>query len=265
MSSWICADVSADAEMRLFCIPYAGAGASLYRSWSHIFSPSIQVCPVQLPGREERLGESCHTTVATLVEGLMGELVFYLDRPYALFGHSMGSKIAFELCRALQEAGHVLPEILVVSACRAPHLPEPAPIHDLPQDDFVSGLKRYSDDVTLLEENPELLELLLPLLRADFLADESYTFNGDGVLPLPIQAFYGTNDPEATLPEVRAWGLYSTMELTLTAVDGNHLFVRDKKDDVVSVLNSQLQNIILKDRACKNKRKPLHETTMNTW
>ncbi|HML59405.1 MAG TPA: thioesterase domain-containing protein [Solidesulfovibrio sp.] len=244
MSSWICAEVFADADMRLFCLPYAGAGASLYRSWSRIFPASIQVCPVQLPGREERLGEPCQTTVGGLVEGLMEALPPYLDRPYALFGHSLGAKIAFELCRTLLGDGYTPPRILAVSACRAPHLPEPAPIHNLSRDGFVSGLKRYSEDAGLLQENPELLELLLPLLRADFLADESYAFYGDGALPVPIEAFYGVDDPEATLPEVRAWDAYTTAGFRLTAVDGKHLYVRDRKEDVGFVLNSSLQKAL---------------------
>lgn len=244
MDSLISADVAVDAGVRLFCVPYAGAGASLYRSWSPIMPSSIQICPVQMPGREEKLGEQCMTSIDVLVGSLMEALPPYLDRPYAFFGHSMGAKIVFELCRATLQAGYAPPEFLAVSACRAPHMPEPAPIHNLPEEDFLDGLKRYSADVTFLRENAELLEILMPLLRSDFLMDETYVFHGERALPVHVEAFYGTDDTEATLAEVSEWKSYTSESFSLTAVDGGHLFIRDKKIDIINVIISRLRKTI---------------------
>lgn len=243
MSSWIIADLTSVAECRLFCLPYAGTGASLYRGWDRLVPENIQVCPVQLPGREERLGEHCFSSMETLVPKLLEELVPYLDRPYILFGHSMGAKIAFELCRAIISNNYYIPELLVVSACRAPHIPEPKPIYNLPVDDFLEGLKRYSTDITLLKENHELLELILPFIRSDFLLDESYTFSNKEILNIPIQAFYGINDPEATFREVCEWGDY-TNNFYLDAVHGSHLYIKNEKEYILNKIYLRLKSII---------------------
>jgi surfactin synthase thioesterase subunit len=240
MSSFIAADVDSNAEIRFFCVPYAGAGASIYRSWAPLLPSSVQLCPVQLPGREERLGEPVLTDLSSVVSSLMESLPDYFDRPYVLFGHSMGAKIVFELCREIEKAGLRMPEILLVSACKAPHIPEPYPIHALPQPQFLEGLKRYSADTAVLTDHPELMELLLPSLRSDFLLDETYVFEGGHKkLPVPIEAFYGTDDAEATLEEVSAWSAY-TKQFSLTAVKGGHLFLREKKQEFVEMLCSRI-------------------------
>ncbi|WP_291328783.1 thioesterase II family protein [Desulfovibrio sp. UCD-KL4C] len=242
MNPLIVADVDVKADLRLFCMPYAGAGASLYRRWSRSFPLSIQLCPVQLPGREERLLEPSLTSIESVVAAIMKTLPAYLDRPYALFGHSMGAKIVFELCRAIKKASYKLPELLLVSACKAPHMPEPYPIHSLPQHEFLEGLERYSADTSLLHEYPELLELLLPSLRSDFLLDESYVYQeeeGEDVLSIPIEAFYGTDDTEATFDEVSGWSAY-TEQFSLTAVEGGHLFLRERKHEFLNLLSSKL-------------------------
>ena len=128
--------------MRLFCFPYAGGGASLYQMWTHSMPAEIEICAVQLPGRENRLREKPCSQLERLVEMLGQELNPYFDLPFAFFGHSMGALISFELVRHLRRNENSIPVHLFVSGCRSPHLPaEQAPMHNLALPDLLTELR----------------------------------------------------------------------------------------------------------------------------
>jgi medium-chain acyl-[acyl-carrier-protein] hydrolase len=131
-------------RLRLFCFPYAGGGASIFRQWSDEMSEGVEVCPVQLPGRENRITEPPFTRLSLLVDAMAKNLDPYFDVPFAFFGHSIGAKIAFELVRDLRRKKGVEPVHLFVSGSRPPHIPEPRPLHLLPEHDFVRELRRFS-------------------------------------------------------------------------------------------------------------------------
>src|SRR5438552_2333015 len=133
------------ARLRLFCFPYAGGGASQFRTWAEGLPPEVELCPVQLPGREGRLRETPFTRIAPLVAALVTALRGYLDTPYAFFGHSLGALVGFELARALRRTGGPGPRGLLVSAYRAPDLPDPdPPLHLLSSPAFWDELRRLN-------------------------------------------------------------------------------------------------------------------------
>ena len=173
---WLaCRKQNQRARVRLFCFPYGGSGASLFRGWS--LPGSVDLCPVQIPGRETRFRERPFTRLEPLVEQLVQALRSYLDLPFALFGHSIGALIAFELARRLQRRLRLTPLRLFASAYGAPHLPRDGqPLHALPAAEFCNELERLNGTAAGVIANKELIDLLLPTLRADFAVCETYRY-----------------------------------------------------------------------------------------
>src|SRR5262245_12023957 len=158
------------ARLRLFCIPYAGAGVVAYHSWPNYVPPDVEVCAIQLPGRDGRLREKPFVDLLALVDVLAKGLSPWLATPYALFGHSMGALIAYGLVRHLRQQSATPPVRLFVSGRRAPHVPSrQSPCHQLPDQEFIETLvQRYNGIPKAVLSEPELMSLFLPILRADF-------------------------------------------------------------------------------------------------
>ncbi|WP_225931589.1 type I polyketide synthase [Leptolyngbya sp. 7M] len=218
---------NSQAALRLFCLPYAGAGASLFRAWQEHVSSSIELCPIQLPGREERLGEPPVTRLPALVEQLVPQLQPYLDKPFAVFGHSLGALIGFELTRELRRQNHPLPVCLFVSGCRAPQIPDfTRPVHRLPDQQFVAALKQYNGLSDDLLQHPEVLQFFLPILRADFAIWETYFYKTENPLSMPILAFGGETDPKVSRTELEAWQTQTQTQFSSIFLPGDHFFIR---------------------------------------
>jgi medium-chain acyl-[acyl-carrier-protein] hydrolase len=209
------------ARLRLFLIPHAGGSASTYQL-NKYFPESIEVCPVQLPGRETRFTEAPLTAMADLVDELAPAIAANADLPYAFFGHSMGALIAFTVTRRLRSAGAPLPRHLIVSAHRAPHLPDGNLLHDLPEEDLLARLAAANP--ILLD--PDLREIFVPILRADLTVCETYAYEPDEPLPCPVTALGGRTDEMVTEAELRAWDVHTTAAFTLHLVPGGHFYMR---------------------------------------
>jgi surfactin synthase thioesterase subunit len=217
-----------DEPVRLFCLPYAGGGASIFRRWSEEMPPGIEVCPIHLPGREGRLMEPAFTDVAPLVARLAEVLDPYLDRPFALFGHSMGALIGFELARHLGHSGRPTPAHLFVSASRAPQLPRRGePIHALPEAAFVDALRHMAGTPEAVLRDAELVQLMLPALRADFELVETYRYREGTPLAGPISAFGGVGDDLVRRSELASWAEQTGGPFELRMLPGNHFFLAD--------------------------------------
>ncbi|HEX2093650.1 MAG TPA: thioesterase domain-containing protein, partial [Longimicrobiaceae bacterium] len=164
-------------RLRLFCFPYAGGGASIFRTWSQSLPPEVDVCPVQLPGRESRLREPPFDRLLPLVRTLADVLAPYMDLPFALYGYSNGALMSFELARELRRRGMRGPVHLFVAACPAPHLPDKdPPIHALPDVELIREIRRLNGTPEEILQNEELMTLLIPLLRADSAIHETYVY-----------------------------------------------------------------------------------------
>jgi len=196
-TSWlILGKSSCKTPLPLFCFLYAGGGASIFRQWQNKMPEGVEVCPVQLPGRENCIAESPFTRLLPLVESMVKALDSYFDLPFAFFGHSMGAKIAFEFIRKLCRKKGVQPVHLFVLGSCAPHIPEPRPLHLLPENEFIKEFSRYSGTPEAVMQSRELMDMFLPILRADFSIDETYIYYEDNPLDCPVTAFGGSADWE---------------------------------------------------------------------
>jgi len=216
------------AALRLICLPYAGGGTASYHRWRPLMLADIDLLPLSLPGHDGRLKEPLGTDLVVLANELSEELSRHaLDRPFALLGHSMGGLLAFEIVRALRNRGHVLPQLLVISACRPPHMfVVKDPVHALPDEQFVEVLHhRYGGIPPLVRNNPELLQLLLPVLRADFQMIETYRYAGDAPLDVPMLVLGGTDDPAVSASHLSDWRQYTTQDFSVRHLPGTHFFL----------------------------------------
>lgn len=233
-----------DPRLRLFCFPYAGGGAATYRTWSDVLPPDIEVEAIQLPGREWRLREEPYRSVFPLVEELATVLKDRFDAPFAFFGHSLGALISFELARELRRRGLSLPERLFLSAHRAPQVPKELPdIHDGPDEEFYEGLRRLEGTPDELLENDELMQLLLPALRADFAIAETYECPPEPPLDCPISVFGGLGDEVTGRDKLQPWAEHTTRDFKLRMVPGGHFFVEESRDLILRAVFQDLMPV----------------------
>ncbi len=231
-SSWIvCPKPNPQARLRLFCFAYAGGGAMIFRDWPKDLLPDLEVCAIQLPGRENRLREAALTRMPLLVRALAQEMLPSLNMPFAFFGHSMGALVGFELARHLRAQYQQLPIHLFFAARRAPQLSEALPqIHNLPEAAFVKELRlRYNGIPEAVLQNSELLQLMLPMLRADFAILETYAYASEYPLDCPITAFGGLGDHMICHDDLAAWRTQTNDRFTLRMLPGDHFFLRDSQ------------------------------------
>jgi medium-chain acyl-[acyl-carrier-protein] hydrolase len=233
------------ARLRLFCLPHAGGGASAFRGWADVLPADVEVCPVQLPGRENRIAEPAFDRLEPLVEALADAIDGYLDRPFALFGHSNGALMAFELSRTLRARGRPGPAHLFASGRRAPDLPADSdPIHALPEAELLGELQRLGGLPPQLLEHRELLELLVPLLRADVAIHETYHFSEQAPLDCPITAYGGVADPKVSRAQLEAWGRHGAPPFTVRMVPGGHFYLQDDRAATLRTLSSDLLDLL---------------------
>jgi surfactin synthase thioesterase subunit/glycosyltransferase involved in cell wall biosynthesis len=228
-------------RLTLFCFPYAGGGTMMYRGWREAL-PGIAIVAARLPGRESRLGEPPIESMPALVEALGPELLPHLHQPFAFFGHSMGAILAFELIRWLREGRHPIPHALHVSAARAPqyrlnHQPGPEP----DEQSFLEELRRLEGTPRDVLDNPELMRLALPALRADANLYRSYVYHpAGGPLPLPVHAYGGMSDPGVQREQLERWREQTTREFSLRQFEGGHFYIQHTKAEFLAALQEKL-------------------------
>ena len=229
------------AAVRLFCFPYAGGGAAIYRGWPDGLPGTIEVCAVALPGRGGRLGEVPYRELFPLVKTLSDALLPTLDRPFAFFGHSMGALVAFELARLLRRQHRPTPAHLFVSGRAAPQLRRASStIHRLPREGFLEGLRLLNGTPPEVLGNAELLEVVLPALHADFTVCAEYRYAPDAPLECPISAFGGDEDPEVAEEDVGAWRDQTMRAFSMRIFAGDHFFLRSTQREVLRAVAAPL-------------------------
>jgi medium-chain acyl-[acyl-carrier-protein] hydrolase len=226
---WVtCPKPRPQASLRLFCFHFAGGDASLFRLWTTQLPPSIEVCPIELPGRATRRAEEPITRFPELLEKLAGMARPFLKQlPFAFFGHSFGGITAFELTRWLRRHGGPLPVRLFLSACPALHVRQrPAPsISHLSDEEFLEQIAtRFGAPHEVLASD-EVRDTVLPALRADLLVAESYRYVHEAPLDVPISSFGAWEDPEVSPAEAEAWRQQTTGDFRVRMFPGNHFFL----------------------------------------
>lgn len=253
LSPWLVRPVSRlTAALRLFCVPYAGVGPSAFRGWAQSLPPSIEVLHVLTPGRESRLRETAVANVAALAHEIASAIAPFSHAPFALFGHSLGGLIAFEVARALREEGLGTPVRLFASACRAPHVPYPfEPLHRLDEEQLLLALNdRYDGSVPKeVMEDRELRALLVPALRADLTALETYQHRRDRPLDCPISVFGGTLDRTIAREALTAWSAHSTRAVRLRLFEGGHFYLQSGRQALLSEITADLSTVLMASMA----------------
>jgi medium-chain acyl-[acyl-carrier-protein] hydrolase len=240
---WItCPKPKPQARLRLFCFPYAGGGASIFHPWSKLLPPEIELCSIQLPGRESRLKETLFTQLLPLVESLSEALQPYLDKPFAFFGHSLGTLICFETARYLRRTYSLEPVHLFVAGRRPPHLPDPEPIlHTLPDLEFIQQVqRRYNGIPQIILQDRELMQVFLPTLRADFQLFEDYHYTEALPFNCPISAFGGWQDQRVTEKELAGWRDQTLRTFSLQMFPGGHFFLQSMRTSLLQTLTREM-------------------------
>ncbi len=240
LETWLtCATPKPNAALRLFAFPYAGAGTVVFRGWDSALPAQVEMNVVRLPGRETRLRETPFSTMPPLVSALADALIPALDKPFALYGHSMGGLVAFELTRELRRRGERMPLQLLISARRAPQLADPdTPLHPLSDAAFVKEMQRRYDSIpAAILNSPELLELFVPVLKADFAVIETYSYQAAPPLDVPIAVFGGTHDHVLRAGDLEGWAEQTSGAFALQKFVGGHFFIQSQQAAFLSAVN----------------------------
>lgn len=230
------------SRFRLFCFPYAGGGASIFQSWRASLPPEIEICPIQLPGRENRLSEAPFKRIKPLIEALTPLIQPYLDRPFGFFGYSLGAILAFELARQLHRQNAPTPESLFVAASIAPQIPDFAtPIHGLADAKFIEAIAQLQGTPKAVLQDAELMQLYLPALRADFALLETYFYTTGEPLNCPIVAFGGLEDKKVQQKQLEAWQEQTKYDFTLKMFSGDHFFFHPSGQDLLQIIVEKIK------------------------
>ncbi|MEU6883125.1 alpha/beta fold hydrolase [Streptomyces sp. NPDC046712] len=226
---------SADAPVRLVCFPHAGGSASFYFPVSRALAPDVDVITLQYPGRQDRRHEAGIGDLHDVADLLVGELRPWADRPLVLFGHSMGASLAFEVGRRLEREG-VVPAALVASGRRAPSRHRDEFVHRRDDEGLVRELKELSGTEPGVLGDEELLRMILPAIRSDYRAAETYRYRPGPDVSCPVYALVGDKDPKVTVDEARSWGDHTSGSFELKVFDGGHFFLAPHAAEVNRLL-----------------------------
>jgi len=226
----------------VLCFPFAGAGASVYRRCQEYTSQVVRICPVQLPGREQRFGEELYTDVGQAVDGLLPEVLELIDdsREVALFGHSLGAVLAYEMAHRLSQLGDVLVSHLFVSGSPGPLTQREQRATGLSDEEFLQQVREFAGYTHPALEHPELRELLLPTLRADVAMHENYRPVSSSPLGAPITAIRGADDELVSREQASEWASATSRRYRLVEPPGNHMYLVDAPAELVRLMEGVL-------------------------
>jgi medium-chain acyl-[acyl-carrier-protein] hydrolase len=232
----------AAVDLQLFCFPYAGGGAQIFRGWQARVPPGVGVTGVRLPGREQRFSEPRLDTWPEALAELTAAIARQTERgPYAFFGHSLGARLAYELTHRLAAEGRRPPEALVVSACRAPGVPQRWPtMHTMDGPALAARLRQMNGVPEEVLANPQLMALFEPLLRADLRLAETWDAS-PGRVTAPILALCGDHDAVDPYEDMLDWRNHTAAGFAIRSFPAGHFFLRDEEEAVVSTITAHLQ------------------------
>ena len=219
----------------------------VYRAWPSQMPSDVEVCMARLPGREERLREAPLASVTPLVEAIGAEIQPLLDRPFAFFGHSMGALISFELARFLRREHRLDPAHLFVSGRRAPQLPtEENPTYNLPEAEFIQSVRDLNGTPAEVLANPELMQLLTPLLRADFAVCQTYSYKPEPPLNCGSTVYGGLQDTGVPRESLTGWQDQTSDACLVRMLPGDHFFLNSSQSLLLRTLGLELEKLLRK-------------------
>jgi medium-chain acyl-[acyl-carrier-protein] hydrolase len=233
-----------DARFRLVCFPYGGGSSVVFREWHTQLPQSVQVCALDLPGRGPLMASEPYTDMRELIPALYDMVLPYSSKRFAFFGHSLGAVVAFELALYFREHGNTAPEMLFVSGAPAPHLRRSGrALHKLAKAELLIALRKFNGTPKEVLEHPELMELVLPFVRADFRLYETYDYKPGPPLACPIAAFGGTEDQSVTRRQVEAWCKQTAGNFSNYMLAGDHFFLTSNRTHLLSIISDQLKTL----------------------
>jgi surfactin synthase thioesterase subunit len=225
--------------MRLVCFPHAGGSAVAFRSWPRQISPAVEVYAVQYPGRADRIDDAIVDDAATLIDCVLPELIPLLDRPVALFGHSMGAVLAYEVARALEARG-AAPVHLFVSGCRAADDRGGVRLSELDDQELIATLARMGGTEAELLEDPDLRALILPYVRGDLRLLDAYRHDPHPRLSVPITSIIGDADQLVSPTQADRWAALTSGPFAQRVLPGDHFYLMSEQDKVVAEIEARL-------------------------
>ena len=241
----LCTRPNPKAQLRLFCFHHAGGSTTLFHSWKDRLPDHIELWVVRLPGRGDRAEESPVKRIAPIVQEVSEALVPFLNEPFTLYGHSMGAAIAFETARLVRRRHGAQPTRLLVSSCQAPQrLYFALPTYDLPEAEFIEELRRLKTTPQPLFDDPRLLMMMLPMIRADVELLQTYEYLADAPLDCPITVFGGLQDQVVALAGLMGWRKQTTAQATLHLLSGDHFFINSHRQPFLELLSDELNAAI---------------------
>lgn len=229
-----------ESRVRLVALPHAGGSATYFHPLSAALGPEVETLAVQYPGRQDRRHEAPVQDIGVLADRVAEELLPYADRPLALFGHSMGSTIAFEVARRLERDG-TAPVALIASGRRAPRTDRREGIHRLDDAAILAEVRLLGGTDEAMLKDEELVQLTLTVLRNDYQAVESYRCEPGAMLACPVTVLVGDSDPRVSIEEARAWGEHTTGGFCLHVFSGGHFYLADHQKAVTERLRAVLE------------------------
>ncbi|MBV6325610.1 thioesterase II family protein [Duganella violaceipulchra] len=238
---WLIRRPAPGRSLRLYCFAYAGGGPAVYAPWQAALDPAIEVCAIQLPGRGARFGETPWRDMALLVATIAEAIERDSPLPFAFFGHSLGALLAFEVAGYRQRRGWAAPVHLFASGCNAPQRRSPSlDLHLMEDAELIESLREYNGSPPEVLANRELMTLLLPMVRADFLLAETYAYQAREPLDLPLSVLAGRHDEHTTAAQLEGWQLESRQPCRIEWYEGDHFFLNQCREQVIEFVGAQL-------------------------
>jgi surfactin synthase thioesterase subunit len=229
-----------DDAPRLLCLPHAGGSASFFFPVSRALSPAINVLAVQYPGRQDRRSEACVDDIHELAGHIFNAFGPWTGRPVAIFGHSMGACLGFELARMVEQKAGVAVSCLFVSGRRAPSRHRHETVHLRDDEGMLADVRALSGTDAKVLGDEEMLRAALPAIRGDYKAAETYVYQPGPMLNCPITVFTGKEDPKTTIDEARAWAEHTTGDFDLNVYPGGHFFLARHQSEILKVISGRL-------------------------